>query len=126
MPDTNPARGVTAENLAYVIYTSGSTGCPKGVAVEHRQIVNYVRGICERMEFEPAWHFAIVSTIAADLGNTVLFPSVCTGGCLHVISKERATDSAALAEYFERNRIDCLKIVPSHLAALMTGLHPRS
>ena len=124
MPDTNPARGVTAENLAYVIYTSGSTGCPKGVAVEHRQIVNYVRGICERMEFEPVWHFAIVSTIAADLGNTVLFPSVCTGGCLHVISKERATDSAALAEYFERNRIDCLKIVPSHLAALMTGLHP--
>ena len=124
MPDTNPARVVTAENLAYVIYTSGSTGWPKGVAVEHRQIVNYVLGICERMEFEPAWHFAIVSTIAADLGNTVVFPSVCTGGCLHVISKERATDSAALAEYFERNSIDCLKIVPSHLAALMTGLHP--
>jgi amino acid adenylation domain-containing protein/FkbM family methyltransferase len=124
MPDANPASGVAAENLAYIIYTSGSTGWPKGVAVEHRQIVNYVRGICERMEFGPAWHFAIVSTIAVDLGNTVVFPSVCTGGCLHVISKERATDSAALAEYLERNSIDCLKIVPSHLAALMTGPHP--
>ena len=120
----NTISGVKAENLAYVIYTSGSTGWPKGVAVEHRQIVNYVRGICERMRFEPAWHFAMVSTIAADLGNTVVFPAVCTGGCLHVISQERATDPASLTEYFEHNSIDCLKIVPSHLAALMTGPHP--
>jgi len=33
-------------------------------------------------------------------------------------------DSTALAEYFDRNSIDCLKIVPSHLAALMTHPHP--
>ncbi|HET6364286.1 MAG TPA: amino acid adenylation domain-containing protein [Nitrospirota bacterium] len=124
MPDTNPERGATAGNLVYVIYTSGSTGRPKGVAVEHRQLVNYVSGICERMAFGPGWNFAMVSTIAADLGITVVFPSWYTGGCLHVISRERASDPAALADYFERHRIDCLKIVPSHLAALLTGPHP--
>jgi len=125
MPDTNPEKEASAENLVYVIYTSGSTGRPKGVAVEHRQLVNYVHGISERLALEPGWSYATVSTIAADLGNTVVFPSWCTGGCLHVISKDRLADPVALAEYFERYRIDCLKIVPSHLAALLTGPDPR-
>jgi acyl-coenzyme A synthetase/AMP-(fatty) acid ligase len=63
-------------------------------------------------------HHATVSTIAADLGNTVIFPALATGGCLHVIARERAENGALLAEYFEREKIDVLKIVPSHLAAL--------
>lgn len=96
------------------------------MAVEHRQLVNYVQGISERMAFEPGWNYATVSTIAADLGNTVVFPSWCTGGCLHVISKERLADPEALADYFERYRIDCLKIVPSHLAALLAGPDPQN
>nr|WP_242527071.1 AMP-binding protein [Pseudomonas orientalis] len=37
---TNPeVAGLTADNLAYIIYTSGSTGQPKGVMVEHAQVV---------------------------------------------------------------------------------------
>jgi acyl-coenzyme A synthetase/AMP-(fatty) acid ligase/acyl carrier protein len=101
-----------------VIYTSGSTGKPKGVGIEHRNIVNYVHGVIERLRLEPGMSYAIVSTIAADLGNTVIFPSLATGGCLHVIAQERAENGALLAEYFAREKIDVLKIVPSHLAAL--------
>jgi amino acid adenylation domain-containing protein/FkbM family methyltransferase len=109
------------DNLAYVIYTSGSTGRPKGVGIEHRNIVNYTLGVSERLHFTPGMNHATVSTIAADLGNTVIFPALVTGGCLHVVSKERIENQALLAEYFERERIDVLKIVPSHLAALLTG-----
>src|SRR5882724_6495470 len=116
--------GVQPHNLAYVIYTSGSTGRPKGVCVEHRNIVNYVLGVAERLRLEPGMNHATVSTIAADLGNTVIFPALATGGCLHVISQERAESQALLSECFTRERIDVLKIVPSHLAALQTGKHP--
>lgn len=116
------AGGATSDrNLAYVIYTSGSTGRPKGVCIEHRNIVNYVNAIVDALELESGMSYATVSTIAADLGNTVIFPSLATGGCLHVISKERAENGSLLAEYFRRNAIDVLKIVPSHLAALRTG-----
>jgi len=109
------------ESLAYVIYTSGSTGRPKGVCIEHRNIVNYVLGVAERLRLEAGMNHATVSSIAADLGNTVVFPALCTGGCLHIISQERATSHAMLSEYFKRESIDVLKIVPSHLAALQTA-----
>jgi amino acid adenylation domain-containing protein len=109
---------VKPHHLAYVIYTSGSTGKPKGVCIEHRNIVNYVLGVVERLQLEPGMSYATVSTIAADLGNTVIFPALVTGGCLHVVSQERAENGGLLAEYFEREKIDVLKIVPSHFAAL--------
>jgi amino acid adenylation domain-containing protein len=109
------------ENLAYILFTSGSTGKPKGVAVEHRQLLNYVNAITERLELPLAASYATVSTFSADLGNTVIFPSLCMGGRLHVISQERASDPAALAHYFANHSIDCLKIVPSHLMALLAS-----
>ena len=115
---------VTPAHLAYVIYTSGSTGRPKGVCIEHRQIVNYVLGVAKRLELEPWMQHATVSTIAADLGNTILFPALATGGCVHVISRERAENQVLLSEYFSRESIDVLKIVPSHLAALQNGRNP--
>ncbi len=105
-------------NLAYVIYTSGSTGRPKGVMVEHRQLSSYVDGVLARMALPEGASYATVSTIAADLGNTVVFASLATGGLLHVISHDRLGDSLRLAEYFDQHSIDALKIVPSHLAAL--------
>ncbi|HEX7314774.1 MAG TPA: amino acid adenylation domain-containing protein [Pyrinomonadaceae bacterium] len=116
--------GVTPEHLAYVIYTSGSTGRPKGVAVEHRQLFNYVSSIVERLDLPAGGSFATVSTLSADLGNTMVFPSLCTGGSLHVISQERLANPDALAEYFNKQQIDCLKIVPSHLEALLSAQRP--
>ncbi|MBD2044454.1 amino acid adenylation domain-containing protein [Coleofasciculus sp. FACHB-64] len=111
-------------NLAYVIYTSGSTGTPKGVAIEHQQLLNYLNGIINRLDLPAGASYAIISTFAADLGHTVVFPALCTGGCLHIISQERATDPEALTNYFQKHPIDCLKIVPSHLSALLTASNP--
>jgi amino acid adenylation domain-containing protein len=112
---------VQPENLVYAIYTSGSTGQPKAVLVEHRQLTNYLYGIVDQLNLSACMNFATVSSLAADLGNTVIFPALFTGGCLHIISTERAADSQALAEYCQRHPIDCLKIVPSHLSALLAS-----
>ena len=114
----------TSAHLAYVMYTSGSTGKPKGVAVEHRQLLNYLQAIVARLELPPAASFALVSTLAADLGHTVIFPALCQGGCLHIVSQEHMFAPEALATYFRCHAIDCLKIVPSHLTALLASEHP--
>jgi amino acid adenylation domain-containing protein/non-ribosomal peptide synthase protein (TIGR01720 family) len=118
-----PPRRVSDQNLVYVIFTSGSTGRPKGVAVEHRQLVNYIQAVSDTLGLAGR-SFAMVSTIAADLGNTAIFPALATGGTLHVISELRAADPARLGEYFAQHAVECLKIVPSHLTALLSGAHP--
>lgn len=118
---STPFHSSTPSSLAYVIYTSGSTGEPKGVAVEHRQLVNYVCGMADRLSLLPGSSFGLVSTIAADLGYTMLFPALCTGGCLHLISSERATDPVAFADHCRHNPLDVLKLTPSHLAALLSS-----
>jgi amino acid adenylation domain-containing protein len=116
--------GAGSGNLAYVLFTSGSTGRPKGVAIEHRALVNYVRGVSERLSLPEGASYALVSTFSADLGNTMVFPSLCLGGSLHVLGPAIASDADAAAAYLHEHRIDCLKIVPSHLSALLSAAHP--
>jgi len=113
--------GREIEGLAYILFTSGSTGRPKGVMVGHREAAHYLRAVSRALDFEPGMSFALVSTFAADLGNTMLLPALGLGGCLHVIAQERLADAEAMAEIMSRHRIDCLKIVPSHLAALLSS-----
>ena len=51
-PDTNldpAALGLNPHHLAYVIYTSGSTGMPKGVMVEHGNVVNFWKSFEEEI-----------------------------------------------------------------------------
>ncbi len=112
---------VDPDNLAYVIYTSGSTGRPKGVAVEQRQLLNYLRAIVERMRPSLPSSFALVSTLAADLGHTAIFPAFATGATLHVISSDLIGDGVALGSYMRRHNVECMKIVPSHLRALLAS-----
>nr|HET6903405.1 amino acid adenylation domain-containing protein [Ktedonobacteraceae bacterium] len=121
MSKANASSEVKGENAVYVIYTSGSTGKPKGVTIEHRHLANYLNGVVQRLDIPAGSSFATVSSLATDLGNTAIFPCLCTGGCLHVISRERAIDHHALEDYFSSHAIDCLKITPSHLAALVAS-----
>jgi len=121
---TNPALNTTPANLAYVIFTSGSTGVPKGVGIEHRNLTNYTAALGSQLRldsFPDGLRFATVSALNADLGNTCIFPAFASGGTLHVIPYETATDSRRFAAYFTEHAIDVLKIVPSHLQALLVG-----
>src|SRR5262249_16349283 len=94
---------------------------PKGVAVEHCQILNYVAAINERLEVSPNASFVMAQPLTFDSCATVIYPSLATGGCLHVLTKEQATDPQAFSEYFSKHEIDCLKIDPADLAAMQTG-----
>ncbi|MFH7347002.1 AMP-binding protein, partial [Pseudomonas syringae group genomosp. 7] len=75
---------------AYIIYTSGSTGQPKGVENSHGALANYVQGVLERLAQTQGASMAMVSTVAADLGNTLLIGALATGRTLNLLTHEQA------------------------------------
>jgi amino acid adenylation domain-containing protein len=116
-PDEPPE--IDPSDLAYVLFTSGSTGAPKPVAVEHRNLANYIQAVSRRLELGDCATFATVSTLAADLGNTVVMPALAQGGTLHVLDDRAVLDPDVFARYLTDHTIDCLKIVPLHLQLLL-------
>ncbi|MFI1996912.1 amino acid adenylation domain-containing protein, partial [Actinoplanes sp. NPDC020271] len=122
-PDVTLPEAPDPEHLAYVIYTSGSTGEPKGVGVTHGAVTNYVNAVSARLGWTGAGtRYALLQPQVTDLGNTVIFVSLATGGQLHVLDADAVMDAEAVAGYLAENRIDAFKAVPSHLAALTAAV----
>uniref|UniRef100_UPI0031D66FB3 AMP-binding protein n=1 Tax=Herbaspirillum huttiense TaxID=863372 RepID=UPI0031D66FB3 len=108
------------QQLAYLIYTSGSTGRPKGVAVSRGALGNYVQALLARLALpQSVRSMAMASTVAADLGHTTFFGALCSGRALQLLPAEAAFDPAQFAAFMQARAVDVLKIVPSHLQALL-------
>lgn len=125
--NTNPQARlpqVQTDDGAYVIYTSGSTGRPKAVRVTHGNLAHYVTGMLDVLRPAEGSRFATLASPAADLGFTSWFGALLGRGTLHVIDDALADDPAALADHLGKHPVDILKIVPSHLAALLAVPDP--
>ena len=115
---------VAPQQLAYVIYTSGSTGVPKGVGISHAAMHEYVAGVLARLDLREPAELAALSTLAADLGYTALYGALCGGHTLRLFAEALTLDAPALAAELRRRPVDVLKIVPSHLEALLATSDP--
>ncbi|MFZ6734086.1 aminotransferase class III-fold pyridoxal phosphate-dependent enzyme [Undibacterium sp. Ji42W] len=115
LPDLDP------ESCAYQLFTSGSTGKPKLVAVPHRSVEHYLDAVISAFDLQPGLRYAVISTFAADLGLTTVLPGLFHGGCLSIISNAMARDADGFAALMQQAPVDVLKIVPSHLEAMLAA-----
>lgn len=72
---------ITSANLAYVIYTSGSTGNPKGVLIEHRSVINFFKGMDQRIGNDKKKERTLlnVTSISFDISVLELFWTLTSG-----------------------------------------------
>ncbi len=107
--------GLGSDHLAYVIYTSGSTGEPKGVMVEHRQVVNFWSGL-ERLQRrqDPCQRVAFNASIAFDASVQQLV-QLLSGRTLLLIPEAVRRDSPLLLRFMEENEVQAIDCTPSQL-----------
>ena len=116
---SNPTTIVTPEDLAYVIYTSGSTGQPKGICVEHKQILNRLAWMWKTYPFEPD-EVSCQKTAANFVDSIWEFLGALLSGIPSVIVSDRVVrDPFALVKLLAEHRITRLWVVPSFLRMLL-------
>src|SRR5690606_23963967 len=95
-----------------------STGMPKGVAIEHRAICNFVEGMVCAVELKPGLRCSHLFSPSFDGAIGEVFPVLASGGCLEVIDQETAIDPATLIAYLCERRVEFLSATPATLAML--------
>lgn len=106
-----------AQAEAYCIYTSGTTGKPKGVMVHQQGLTNYVSWAAHTYLHDGIRDIALYSSISFDLTITSIFMPLVAGRCIHIYP-ERDAHVPALADVLQQNRVQLLKLTPSHAALL--------
>jgi amino acid adenylation domain-containing protein len=111
-------RAADPDQLAYVLYTSGSTGSPKGVAVSHRGLVNYLTWCCDAYAVAAGGGSLLQSPLVFDLALTALFAPLLAGRPVELLP-ESATVQELAATLRDRRDLSLVKLTPAHLELLL-------
>jgi amino acid adenylation domain-containing protein/thioester reductase-like protein len=115
-----PLAGPRADGLVYVIYTSGTTGKPKGVALEHRNLVNTLSACQEYFGFGPWDSGLVLASSAFDVFYYELFSCLLAGGSSRLVSRAELFDPATIADLVAGATV--FQAVPGLMEHILTAL----
>ena len=113
-----PGTGVTPQNVAYVIYTSGSTGQPKGVVVEHRQVINFLRGAGRSWRIGPGAKVLGFAAFTFDVSVMDMFMPLLGGATVVLAALPTLHSPPRLAALLRAARITFACLPPAVLSLL--------
>lgn len=107
---------ITPENLAYMIYTSGTTGNPKGVLIEHRNLINLVDWFAKELQLNE--EATVIQNFAFIFDGSVweIFPTILSGSRLRIVSDEEKMNPEKMINVFSGAH---LAIIPSMYRELL-------
>ncbi|MDQ0273893.1 non-ribosomal peptide synthetase, partial [Cytobacillus purgationiresistens] len=106
-------------DLAYIIYTSGTTGKPKGVMVEHRNVVRLFKSDHSLFDFDENDVWSIFHSSSFDFSVWEIYGALLNGGTCVVISKETVQNPRLFLDLLEKEKITVLNQTPTAFRALM-------
>jgi amino acid adenylation domain-containing protein len=109
---------VTGPDLAHLLFTSGSTGMPKGVMIEHANVVAFVEWAVrhfgtragDRVSGHPPLHF--------DLSTFDIYATLAAGAELHLVPGTLGLDPKGTARFIRERELTQWFSVPSVLTYL--------
>ena len=105
----NPEHVNKANNLIYCIYTSGTMGKPKGVMVEHRNVIKLVKN-CNYTELNEKTVILQTGQMMFDASTFEVWGAGLHGGTLHLVNKELMLNTVTFKKYMEEKGVNTMFI----------------
>lgn len=115
----NLDKKIDSKNLIYLIYTSGSTGKPKGVMLTHQNIVNFLYGMKQVIDFNKNKVMTSVTTICFDIFVLEFWGALTSGMTLVLANEEEQNDSIKLNELCLKTKANIIQTTPSRYSAFL-------
>ncbi|WP_283846111.1 non-ribosomal peptide synthetase, partial [Bradyrhizobium cenepequi] len=113
------ALGLSSRHLAYVIYTSGSTGTPRGVMVEHAQVVRLFEATQNWYGFTEHDVWCLFHSISFDFSVWELWGALRYGGRLLLVPSRVARSAYDFHDLICKSGVTVLNQTPSAFKALI-------
>jgi arthrofactin-type cyclic lipopeptide synthetase B len=121
-PSSNPdIPELSPSHLAYVIYTSGSTGLPKGVMVEHRNVVRLFSATHDWFNFNPQDVWALFHSFAFDFSVWEIWGALAFGGQLLLVPQAISRSPDDCYTLLCRSGVTVLNQTPSAFRQLIAA-----
>ena len=105
LPEGPVPEGPKPENLFILLYTSGSTGVPKGVMLEHHNLVNFCAWYRKYFDLNEHSRASAYASYGFDCCQMDMYPTLTTGACLYIIPEETRHDMSLLNSFLVNNGI---------------------
>lgn len=102
-------------DLVYIMFTSGSTGVPKGVAVCHRSLIDYIEQLSEVMGFSEDTVFGNQTPLHFDASLKEVYPTLKFGATTYLIPKNLFMFPVKLVEFLNQKKVNTICWVVSAL-----------
>jgi amino acid adenylation domain-containing protein len=118
-PATDPRLPIAASDAAYVIYTSGSTGLPKGVVVEHGNLIRLFRATEHWYGFDADDVWTLFHSYAFDFSVWEMFGAWLYGGRLVIVPRSCARSAEQFYQLLVDEGVTVLNQTPSAFRQLV-------
>ncbi len=112
-PKTDPSPIGQNQSLAYVIYTSGSTGQPKGVLINHSNVVRLFQSTADLFHFSENDIWTLFHSYAFDFSVWEVWGALFYGGRLVIMPFELTRDPIQFHHFINREKVTVLNQTPS-------------
>ena len=116
--ETRPQVHVDPASLCYIIYTLDTTGRPKGVAVSHANIVNFLRVVTPIYRVRRNDRVYQGMSTAFDISFEEIWPTWIAGATLVAGPPDSQRLGHGLTEFLVEHKITVLRCVPTLLATI--------
>ncbi|EPR13013.1 non-ribosomal peptide synthetase [Ruminiclostridium papyrosolvens] len=117
--DTNLENTVKPDSLAYIIYTSGTTGKPKGVMIEHRNVVRLLFNDRNLFDFNDKDVWTMFHSFCFDFSVWEIYGALLYGGKLVVVPKSIAREPKDYLELLKAEKVTVLNQTPTSFSNLI-------